>query len=175
MSSHRDRMPAATAQTLRAATEAAAAARSAAAHTAALALIEASGEAGRIDAGSIYDQPASLCTLSTPGIHAHVLATSNGDRLQLTFLGIPPDAYERVRQHVECAERCEHDECGCAQDPWPTLAELETQDGEHEIVHLDEAERGTAAVAFGCVELTLFEESAELLDVLIRLTRTRSG
>ncbi|MFD4320562.1 hypothetical protein [Streptomyces sp. NPDC058548] len=168
-------MPEASSTTLRMAVEAARNAAKAAAHTAAIILIEANGGQGRISHAWRGEDPIdSWCVVTSEKLTVHFFADSYGDRVHLKLTGITPAAYEQMRTWAEDRDDCNHDHnCACKSDPWPTLAYL-TRQGERRIDYRDGdgGERGHAALTFKRVTLTLFDEPVTLVDTLLRIARS---
>ncbi|MGW7365425.1 hypothetical protein ACWGI8_18775 [Streptomyces sp. NPDC054841] len=161
---------------LRVASEAARAACMAAAHTAALILLQADGDRGSIHRAWRGEGPDAWCRVTSPMFTAHVLSTSHGDRAHVTLLGLTPAAYEKIRAWAEDRDDCRHDDvCECLDEPWPTLAELREQEQEeHEIAFrvVTDDTRGSASLAFSRVTVTLTDEPVTVVDTLIRMARS---
>ncbi|MFF4205553.1 hypothetical protein ACFYZ8_33450 [Streptomyces sp. NPDC001668] len=166
-----DRMDASSDSAWRLAVDVAKSASRAAAYAGATLLAEAVGVEGTIH----LPEPTSgtWCRLAAGPLTADFLATSHGDRARMQLTQVTPEGYERVRAWVTERESCRHGEdCEiCQDDPWPSYEELTSEDGDFDIVHLDESERGTAQAAFGRVTLTLDNEPVATLAKIIRLAR----
>ncbi|WP_432140141.1 hypothetical protein [Streptomyces sp. bgisy154] len=168
-------MSEASSTSLRMAVEAARTAAKAAAHTAALILIEADGGQGRIHRAWRGEGPADAwCVVTSANFTAHLLSESHGDRAHVTLTGITPAAYEQMRTWAEDRDDCRHDYgCVCLDDPWPTLAFLSESAEECRIDYrrADEDERGSARLAFNRITVTLFDEPVTVVDTLLRIAR----
>ncbi|MFE9406782.1 hypothetical protein ACFYNY_34305 [Streptomyces sp. NPDC006530] len=167
-------MSEASSTSLRMAVQAARAAAKAAAHTAALILIEADGGRGSVHDGSYEQHGDTWCVVRSPHLTAHILSESHGDRAHVTLTGITPAAYEQMRTWAEGCDECHHDyDCVCLDDPWPTLALLsETADAcRIDYRRADEDERGTARMAFNRITVDLFDEPVTVVDTLLRISR----
>ncbi|MBB6439376.1 hypothetical protein [Streptomyces candidus] len=167
-------MSEASSTSLRMAVEAARAAAKAAAHTAALILIEADGGRGSIHNGSHEQHGDTWCVVRSAHFTAHILSESHGDRAHVSLDGITPAAYERMRAWAEDRDFCRHDHnCECLTAPWPTFALLAQGDEEHRIDYRAdyEYERGSASLAFNRVTVTLFDEPVTVVDTLLRIAR----
>ncbi|MER6256244.1 hypothetical protein ABT224_33335 [Streptomyces sp. NPDC001584] len=170
-------MSEASSTSLRMAVEAARAAVKAAAHTAALILIEANGGRGSIlrDVRRREGEPDASCVVVTDRLTVHFLADAHGDRVQFQLTGITPAAYERMRTWAEGVDDCRHDHnCECLKDPWPTLDFITRNGAESRIDYRAdyEDERGTASIAFGRVTITLFDEPVTVADTLLRIAHS---
>lgn len=166
-----DRMNASSSSAWQLAVDAARSASRAAAYAGATLLAEAVGVEGTVH---VPERPSgSWCRLTAGPLTADFLATSHGDRARMTLTQVTPEGYERVRAWVTERETCRHGEdCEiCHDDPWPSYEELTSEDGDFDIVHLDENERGTARAAFGRVTLTLDDEPVTTLAKIIRFAR----
>lgn len=157
-----------------AAVEAARAAAKAAAHTAALILIEADGGRGSVHDGTHEYHGDTWCVVRSNHLTAYILSESLGDRAYATLTGITPAAYEEMRAWAEERDECRHDYgCDCLDTPWPTLATLTETAEECRIEHRlsEEDERGSARLASNRVTLTLFDEPVTVVDTLLRISR----
>ncbi|MFF1738088.1 hypothetical protein [Streptomyces sp. NPDC058247] len=168
-------MSEASSTSLRMAVEAACAAAKAAAHTAALILIEADGGRGSIHDGSHEQHGDTWCVVRSAHFTAHILSESHGDRAHVTLTGITPAAYEQMRTWAEDRDDCRHDHgCVCLDDPWPTLAVLSetTEECRIDYRRADGDERGSARLAFNRITVTLFCEPVTVVDTLLRIARS---
>ncbi|MGA5643375.1 hypothetical protein ACPCTN_32115 [Streptomyces cinereoruber] len=168
-------MPEVSSTSLRMAVEAARAAAKAAAHTAALILIEADGGQGHIRDGYLERHGDVWCVASSVRFTAYLHADSHGDRAHVE-LTATPNAYEQMRTWAEDQDGCRHDHgCVCLPDPWPTLADLARSAEEHRIdyrANFEVDQRGTARLAFKRVTVTLFDEPVTVVDTLLRIARS---
>ncbi|MFJ7592508.1 hypothetical protein ACIQZO_35085 [Streptomyces sp. NPDC097617] len=162
------------ATTFRAARDSARTAAKAAAHVASLYLIEANGGRGAIHETWKGEGPESWCQMAAPGITAHILAKSFGDRARVVFRALTDAEYERIRVVAEDRNSCYHDEdCECDDTPWPPLGEL-AKPGVSEVGFRDGGLRGrvTRAAGSSTLELALDDEPVSEVATLIRLVRT---
>ncbi|MFD3609018.1 hypothetical protein ACFWXA_13255 [Streptomyces atroolivaceus] len=161
------------ATTFRAARDGARAAAKAAAHVACLYLIEANGGRGTIHETWRGEGPDSWCKMAAPGIDAHILTESLGDRARVVFRCLTDAEYERIRAGAEDRNACHHDEeCDCDDAPWPALAELVVP-GTSEVGFRDGEVRGqvTRGASSSTLDLTLDDEPVGEVAALIRLAR----
>ncbi|WP_228980196.1 hypothetical protein [Streptomyces sp. DH12] len=157
----------------RAARDSARSAAKAAAHVACLYLIEANGGRGSIHETWRGDGPQFWCKMAAPGIDAHILTQSFGDRAHVVFRCLTDIEYERIRAEAEDRNACYHDEeCDCDDTPWPTLAEL-AEPGTSEVGFRNCDLRGhvTRAAGSSKLDLTLDDEPVSEVAALIRLAR----
>ncbi|MFD9040907.1 hypothetical protein [Streptomyces bottropensis] len=174
MSTPPTEIPTHLANALRAGVDAAWAASAAAAQVAATVLIQAADGRGSIQQAWRGEGPDAWCMVAAYGFRAHLLKTGHGDRAQIAFTSLSAEAYERVRDRILALEECPHDlECECVDEPWPSVAALES--GAEEIVTREDDERGFAQLAHGRIALTLWDESVWRLCELIQLARTAEG
>lgn len=170
-----DTMSEGAAASLRAAVNAARAASNAAAHTAALILIEADGGGGQIHRGWRGEgDPDAWCVVTSARFTAHMLTDSFGDRAQVSMVGIAPDAYVQMRAWAQDLNECRHEHnCECLASPWPTLDRLAANAGEHPIsyrgAHERGDERGSACMTSERIIVTLFDEPVTVADTLLRI------
>ncbi|WP_124286691.1 hypothetical protein [Streptomyces sp. ADI92-24] len=156
------------------AVEAAYAASKAAAHTAALILIEADGGRGNIHRAQRGEGPADAwCVVTSANFTAHILSESHGDRAHVT-LSVAPAVYEQMRIWSEARDDCRHDHgCICRTDPWPTRASLSKSTEERRINYrADFGERGRVRLTFDRVTVTLYDEPVTVVDTLLRIARS---
>lgn len=160
------------AATFKAARDSVRAAASAAAHVAALYLIEANGGQGGIHKAWKGEGADGWCRMAAPGLTVTLLADSLGDRAHMDYPNLTPAEYDRIRAWFDERDDCPHDEeCDCHEEPWPTPARL--ADGEDlDISFLDGNERGYAHRSASGVRLTLLDEPVELVAALLRTLRT---
>lgn len=161
------------ATTFRAARDSARSAAKAAAHVACLYLIEANGGRGGIHETWRGEGPDSWCQMAAPGITAHILAESFGDRARVVFRALTEAEYERIKAGAEDRNACYHDEeCECDDAPWPALGEL-AEPGTSEVGFRNCELRGQVTRAAGSptLDLTLDDEPVGEVAALIRLLR----
>lgn len=154
----------------RAASDSARASVKAAAHVACLYLIEANGGRGSIHETRRGRGPDSWCKMAAPGIDAHILTESLGDRARVDFRCLTDAEYERIRAGAEDWNACDHDEeCDCDDSPWPALTELVVP-GTNEVGFHGEV-RGlvTRRASSSTLDLTLDDEPVSEVAALIRL------
>ncbi|MFJ8676814.1 hypothetical protein [Streptomyces sp. NPDC093589] len=166
-------LPAALANSINVAVEAARAAASAAAHVAASAFVAATDGAGTLHPTTYGESPDAWCMVNAPGLQVHLLRDAVGGIAQVHFTSLTRQAYEAIRARCLASDECPHDEsCDCLTDPWMPWSQLEKVSYDPDLMHTSGEERGHAGVAFGRAQVTLYEEPVALVYELIRLART---